>query len=162
MNEEIYSDLAIEESSKSNFGVNFEIDQVIARNIPVGYTAQATVVLTTKKLLMVYIDGPAKLLLKDVQKIISRMGLVPETFFPPKSQPSYFDDIGTSKYRKVFPARTSPAADDLRYYRTLAPYKPALIQILEVKNAQIRQFDTDSSNDWRPLVKFAYRRIRTS
>lgn len=162
MNDDIYSDMAIEQSAKTNFGMKIEVDHVVARNIPVGYSAHATVFLTTKKLLMAHIEGPVKLQLKDVQKIISRMGLVAEIFMPPKGQPTYFDDIGREHFKKTFPGRSSLTDDDIRYYRTLAPYKPALVQILEVKHSQIYQFDTDSSNHWRPVAKFAYRRIRTS
>lgn len=162
MDNYIYDDMALEQNLREHFGMKIEIDHVIARALPVGHTAQASVFLTSKKLLFVYIDGPTKLLLADVKKIISRMGLVPELYLPPKHQPNYFDDIGTEKFRDVFPGRSQPSDTDIAYYRTLAPYKPALVQVLEVKNAEIKQFDTDASSDWRVAAKFAYRRIRTS
>ena len=162
MNDEVYDDMALEQNAKQQFGQSLEVDHVIARQIPVGRMAHATVFLTTKKMLMVYIDGPTKLLLDDVAKIIARMGLVAELYLPPKGRSHYFDEIGTEKFKSVFPGRTNPSEADLHYYRRLAPYKPALVQILEVKGGQIYQYDTDSPNDWRPNAKFAYRRIRTS
>ncbi len=162
MNGEIYDDMAIEQSAKQLFGMTLEIDQVIVRHVPVSRTVTATVFLTTKKQLYAYIDGQSRLTLGDVRKIITRMGMVAEFFVPPKGQPQYFDTIAREKFRAVFPARSHPSTDDLRYYQTLAPYQPALVQILEIKNGEIYQFDTDSRSDWRVSAKFAYRRIKTS
>ena len=162
MTHEIYDDMALEQNAKQHFGLKFDIDHVILRNAPVGHTVTATVFLTTKKQLYAYVDGQSRLTLGDVRKIITRMGLTAELFVPPKGQPQYFDEIGREKFREVFPGRSNPSSDDLMYYRTLAPYKPALVQILEVKSEHILQFDTDASGGWRPAVKFAYRRIKTS
>lgn len=162
MNDEIYDDMALEQIAKSKFGVRFEVDHVIARNIPVSHTSVATVFLTDKKQLYVYIQGESKLLLADIKKMVTRMGLVPELFLPPKGRTNYFDEIGREKFRMVFPGRSNPNADDILYYRTLAPYNPALIQVQEVSEGVIRQFDTDASGGWRPATKFAYRRIKTS
>lgn len=162
MNDEIYDDLALEQIAKATFGMKVEIDKVIVRQIPVSHVAEATVFLTTKKQLFVYVTAHSKLVLGDVKKIVTRMGLKAELFLPPKGEIDYFDEIGRAKYREVFPARTKPSADDIIFYRTLAPYNPALIQIHEVKNGEIKKFDTDSSSGWRTAAKFAYRRIKTS
>lgn len=162
MQHEIYDDMALEQNAKKHFGLKFDIDHVVLRDAPVGRTVKASVFLTTKKQLYVYVDGQTRLTLGDVKKIITRMGMVAELFLPPKGRPQYFDEIGREKFREVFPARPHPGADDLMYYRTLAPYKPALVQVLEVKNGEIYQFDSDATGSWRPAVKFAYRRIKTS
>jgi len=162
MNESIYDDLALEQIAKKQFGVNLDIDKVIVRQAPVSRTAQATVFLTKKKQLYAYIGGQSKLTLGDVKKIASRMGLKAELYVPPKGQPNYFDDIGRAHVRAVFPGKVNITESDLVYYRTLAPYNPALVQIHEVVDSEIRQFDTDAHGDWRTAVKFAYRRIKTS
>lgn len=162
MKTEMYDDMALEQNIKQQFGLVLEVNHAVVRNIPVGRMITATVFLTTRKQLYVYIDGQSRLMLADIRKIISRMGLVAELFLPPKGRPSYFDEIGRDKFKEVFPGRNNPSADDLLYYRSLAPYKPALVQILEVKNDTISQFDSDTSGGWRPVAKFAYRRIRTS
>lgn len=162
MKTEMYDDMALEQNIKQQFGLGLEVNHAVARNIPVGRMITATVFLTTRKQLYVYIDGQSRLMLADIKKIISRMGLVAELFLPPKGRPNYFDEIGREKFKEVFPGRNNPSADDLLYYRSLAPYKPALVQILEVKNDSINQFDADASGGWRPVAKFAYRRIRTS
>jgi len=158
----MYDDLALERSAKELFGMTFEVSKVIVRNANVGGAAQATVFLTKKKQLLCYIHGPAKLLLADVKKIASRMGFKVELYMPPKGRPHYFDEVGERKFRDVFPGRAHVSASDLVFYRTLAPYSPALLLISEVKDGTIYQADSDARSGWRPAAKFAYRRIKTS
>lgn len=162
MNESIYDDLALEQIAKKQFGLSVDVDKVIVRQIPVSHTAHATVFLTKKKQLYAYIVAESKQTLGDAKKIISRMNLKAELYIPPKGQPHYFDDIGREHVRSVFPGKTTITATDLVYYRTLASYNPALVQIHEVLGGEIKQFDTDSHGSWRATVKFAYRRIKTS
>lgn len=162
MNEQVYDDIALEKNLKDQFGVSVEVDAVISRHFPVSRTAEATLFLTKKKQLFLYISSQSKLLLGDVQKIVSRVGLRAELYMPPKNRPNYFDEIGTVKFREVFPGRDNINAQDIAFYRTLAPYNPALVLIQEVKNGLIYRYDSDSSGGWRQNVKFAYRRIKTS
>lgn len=159
---DIYDDLALEQIAKKQFGVALEIDQVIVRQVPVSRTSHATVFLTKKKQLYAYVNGQSKLVLGDVKKIVSRMGLRAELYMPPKGRPHYFDDIGREHVRAVFPGKSVITEADLVYYRTLAPYNPALVQVQEVLTGEIKQFDTDAAGDWRVAAKFAYRRIKTS
>ncbi|MBC7764394.1 hypothetical protein H7Y29_01640 [Microbacteriaceae bacterium] len=159
---DMYDDFALERLAKEQFGITLEVDAVIVRNIDVGHSARATVFLTTKKQLFCYISGPTKLLLGDAKKIAVRMGLKVEMFFPPKGQPQYFDTIGQAKFKEVFPGRHATSDADIVFYRTLAPYNPALLQISEVKDGLIYQADTDARGGWRQAAKFAYRRIKTS
>jgi len=162
MREEIYDDMALERTCKERFGLDVDINQVILRGADVSRSAVATVFLTKKKQLLVYIDGQSKLLLSDVKKIVARMGLKAELYFPPKGQPDYFDAVGREKFREVFPGRGHISDEDIIFYRTLAPYNPALVLVGEVKNGEIYQYDSDASGDWRMAAKFAYRRIKTS
>ena len=101
-------------------------------------------------------------MLGHIKKIASRIGIKPELFFPPKGRPHYFDDIGAEKFKDVFPGRKDVSEQDLLFYRTLAPYCPALILVHEVKDGVIYCADSDAVSGWRPAVKFAYRRIKTS
>ena len=162
MNDATFDHLALERTCKAAFGIDTEVKQVIAWRTPVNRTDHATVFLTTKKQLYVYIEAQSRLLLSDVKKIVARMGLKAELYVPPKGQPRYFDEIGRKKFNEVFPGRTHVTDEDLVFYRTLAPYAPALVQINEVKNGIVYQFDSDASGGWRPATKFAYRRIKTS
>lgn len=162
MNEATYNDMTIEEVAKNQFGMSIDVDQVIVRQIPVSRTAQATVFLTKKKQLFAYVSAQSKLNLGDIKKILVRMGLKPELYLPPKGRPNYFDEIGAEHVKAIFPGRSHITSADLTYYRTLAPYNPALVQIREVPSGEIKQFDTDAHGDWRVAAKFAYRRIKTS
>lgn len=162
MNDNIFDDLALEHEAKDKFGVVLEVESAIVRGVDVSKSARATVFLTKKRQLMCYIYGPARLTLGDVKKILTRMGLKSEMLFPPKGRPQYFDNYGRDKFREVFPGRSHVSDDDLIYYRTLTPYNPALIQVAEVRDGVIYQADSDAQGGWRPSVKFAYRRIKTS
>ena len=159
---ELYDDVAVERQIKTLFGVDGDIESVIARRIPVGRSGEATLFLTTKKQLFLYVHGEARLLFSDVKKIVSRVGLVAELYLPPKGRPQYFDEIGTAKFQEIFPGRHVTNPQDIAFYRTLAPYSPALVLIREVKNGVIYQYDADATGSWRPHAKFSYRRIKTS
>lgn len=158
----MYDDMALERIAKEQFGVDADISQVIVRQVDVSRTATATVFLTKKKQLFLYVTGHQKLLLSDIKKIVSRMGLKAELYFPPKGQPDYFDHVGREKFAAVFPGRGHISDDDITFYRTLAPYNPALVLISEVKDGHIYQHDSDTRGGWRIATKFAYRRIKTS
>ena len=162
MSLDIYGDFALERKMKEHFGVTAEVGQVIAGEIDVSRTAKASVFLTKKKQLICYIEATSGQTLSDVQKIISRMGLRAEQYMPPKGQPHYFDDIGREKFREVFPGRGHITDQDIVFYRTLAPYNPALVFVGEVKDGHVYQYDADSKSSWRVAAKFAYRRIKTS
>ena len=162
MTDRTYDQLALERSIKQYFGVDIDIRQVIVYQLPVSRTAHATLIMTTKKQLFLYISGQSKLSLGDVKKLVVRMGLKSEQYFPPRGHPDYFDQIGRNKFHAVFPGRKNINEADIYFYRLLAPYNPALALISEVKDGHIYQFDSDASTKWRVAVKFAYRRIRTS
>ena len=162
MNDSIYDDMALEQIAKKQFGMDIEIDRVISRRLPVSHTAKATVFLSTKKQLFCCIAAQSKLSFGDVKKIITRMGLKAELYVPPKGRLDYFDEIGRKHFSKVFPGMRPVSDRDLNYYRTLAPYNPALVLIKDIPNSEIRQFDTDATGNWRTATKFAYRRIKTS
>ncbi len=162
MNDQLYDDVALERMMKAQFGITVDIDSVIARRIPVGRSVEATLFLSAKKQLMLYVYGESRLLLSDVRKIVSRVGLTAEVYLPPKGRPHYFEEIGAKKFQEVFPGRKVVNDQDIAFYVTLAPYSPALVHIREVKEGTIYQYDSDSSGGWRPHSKFSYRRIKTS
>jgi len=162
----LYDEVSLEKQLLAMFGLRVEIKSTIAENIPVGASATATVFLSDKGLLYALITARGGQTLGEVRKILTRMNLKPEQFMPRsidgKADPDYFDRIATAKFREVFPGRTPKSDGDLNFYRTLAPYNPALVQIAEVQDGMIKQYDSDAVGHWRPGVKFAYRRIRTS
>ena len=157
-----FDEISLEKFVHSTFGLNFDIKTIIADKIPVGSGAFASVILSEKGMLYVLIASRGAMNLGDVKKILTRMNLRAEQFFPPHGDPDYFNRIALAKFREVYPGRGIVRDDDLTFYRTLASYNPALVQIVEVVDGIIRQYDTDSVGKWRPSVKFSYRRIRTS
>lgn len=162
MNDQLYEDVTLERQIAEQFGVHSDVDVVVARRFPVGRSLEATLYLTKKKLLLLYIHGEAPLLLSDVRKIVSRAGLQAELYLPPKGRPHYFEEVGQKKFGEIFPGRRAVSEHDLAFYKTLAPYSPALVMIKGVKDGVIRQFDSDARGGWRPHSKFSYRRITTS
>ncbi|MCA9335512.1 hypothetical protein KC967_01280 [Candidatus Saccharibacteria bacterium] len=159
---DMFDDFTIEREIKEKFGVPIDVDKAIVRDIAVGQSAKATVFLSRKKHLYCYIYGPAKLLLSDVKKIVARIGLKAEMYIPPKGRPRYFDEVGEAKFKEVYPGRKDIHDSDLVFYRTLAPYTPALILVEEVRDGTLYQADHDARGGWRPTAKFTYRRIKTS
>lgn len=162
MNDQIFDDVDLERQLKESFGINIEINSMIARRFPVGRNAEASLFLSDRKQLYLYVYGQTPLLLSDVKKLVSRAGLVAEGYLPPAGRPNYFDEVGEKKFNEVFPGRKAVGAEDLIFYKTLAPYSPALVLIREVKNGKVYQYDSDARDGWRPHVKFSYRRITTS
>lgn len=162
MTDKMYEELALERLIKEKFGINLDVYNPIVFKVPVSRTSEATLFLTEKKQLYLFISGQSKFLFGDIKKIVNRMGLKVEEYFPPKGRPNYFDEVGKTKFKEVFPGRSHVSDDDILFYRTLAPYNPALVLISEVKDGHVYQYDPDSSGGWRPAVKFTYRRIRTS
>lgn len=162
MNDQMYDDFALEKKVKAEFGQNLDIDAVIAREFPISRSGTATLFLTNKKQLYLYIHSKSQLSLGDVQKIVTRAGLKADVYIPPKDRAHYFDEVGTEKFRAVFPGRTSASPSDIAYYRTLTPYNPALVLVSEVRDGHVYQFDSDNTSGWRIAVKFTYRRIKTS
>lgn len=162
MTDDLYDDITLEKAIAKQFGIAVSVDAVIARNFPVSRTSEATLFLSDKKQLYLYVSGRQQLTLGDVKKMVFNAGLKAQGYLTPKDWPHYFDDIGTEKFRQVFPGRTHISADDISFYRTLVPYNPALVLISEVVDGTVKQFDSDNASGWRSVAKFTYRRITMS
>ncbi|HKX72880.1 MAG TPA: hypothetical protein VJM32_02620 [Candidatus Saccharimonadales bacterium] len=159
MNEEIFGDLAIEQASKDRFGVSFAISEVIVRGIQTGVASQATIFKTTNGQMWLFIASQSPLLLDDVQKIVARMNLEAELFCPPHGETDYFSRIGRDKFKGMFPGKPIVSDDDLRYYRKLAPYNPALIRLGKIKG-EIRGYNSQSKA-WHKVKDYNYSKIKT-
>lgn len=161
MNDEITDDIAIEELVKSNFGLQVDVKQMIARNVPVSHTATASVFLTPKHQVFAVIRAKSVMTFGDVRKIGKNMGLEVDVYCPPGHDDEYFNKIAREKFRQTFPGRHDINDDELRYYRTLVPYNPALLRIGAINGGVIKQFDSHDSSQWRVTAKFAYKQITT-
>lgn len=159
MNEEIFSDLAIEKVCKNRFGLNVDIAEVIVRGVPTGIANHATIFKTTQGHVMLYITSQGTQLLDDVLKMVHRMQCEADKYYPPFAEADYFERIGRAKFRAMFPGKAIRSDEDLRYYRNLAPYNPALVRLTKVKG-EIRAYDLQGKV-WRKAKEYSYSKIRT-
>lgn len=162
MIESVYKEEALERAIKDYFGLKLSVSQMVAHDLPLSRTAYAQLFLTPDKHFYCYIDARSNLSLGDIKILIKKIGLVADKYLPPAANKNYFNDIATDKFKKVFPGKMPQAESDLRYYLTLVPYHPALVQIKEVVDGKLYQFDPDATGSWRSNKTFSYRRIKTS
>lgn len=160
MKSETQEELSIRQAVKNYFGVDTDYRKLILYRVPAGRSAVASLFLTNKKQLFVYIESNLKVTLGDVKKIVSRMGLKSELYIPPRGRPKYFEDIANKKFHEVFPGRKSIGDEDLSFYRTLALYNPALVLISEVRDGEVKQYDTSVRGNWRVAARIVYKRSK--
>lgn len=161
MHDEIADDIAVEELVKSHFGLQVDVKQMVARDIPVSHTGVASVFLTPKHQVFALIRAHSVLTLGDVRKIAKHMGLDVDTYCAPGHDEAYFNSVAREKFRQVFPGRHDVGEDELHYYRTLVPYNPALLKVAGIQGGVIKQFDSHDSSSWRVAARFAYKQIST-
>lgn len=155
----MYDELAVERKIQEHFGLTLDIHKMIAFEAPASPTLRTTLFMTKKKQLYAYIEGRSTANLGDIRKVVSNMGMVADAYLPPAGNADYFDNIATKHFQKTFPGRRPSNSSDLRYYRTLATYLPALVLIKEIKDGIIFRYDLDSSTKWRPLTRLSYKKI---
>lgn len=151
--------LAIENQITDQFGLKLELAEVLAHQIAVSRSALMTVFLTPDDKLYALVNVKNRAVLADIKKMLSLAGLVPERFIPPRGKPDYFCQIGLEQFQQVYPGRRLISEQDLAFYKTLAPYNPALVQIKQIKHGRINTFDADVKGNWRVYCKFYYNKI---
>ena len=160
MNDDIFGDIAIEKAVQEKFGLSIDIAEVIVRSVPVGITAQGTLFKTTASQIMLYVASQAAQVLDDVQKIVTRMNLEAEQFVPPHSEVDYFNRVGGEKFKAMFPGKRITSDEDLRYYKNIAPYNPALVKISKVKG-EVKAYDPQSRT-WHKVKDYSYSKIKAN
>lgn len=158
MTDAIFNEIDIEKIASKQFRKKLEIKQVIVSNVPASRTSRATLFVASNKQVYLYIQAEASMILDDARKITHRMGLEAEDFLPPNGNHDYFNAVGAEKFKSTFPGRSVASEGDVRFYRLLAPYNPALVQIAAIKNGEVRQFDLNSGQ-WRHAARFSYRKV---
>lgn len=158
MNDEIFSDIQIENTCKERFGVGLDIVDVIVRAVPVSLSAQATLLKAKPGQVYLFIASHSHMLLDDVRKITQRMNLEADEFLPPYGEADYFERIARDKFKVMFPGKRITGEEDLRYYKNLASYNPALVRIAKVKG-EVRAFDPNTKT-WRKVKDYAYTKMK--
>lgn len=156
MNQELLDEVAIERQCAKYFDLSLEIKEVIARAIPTSATSKATLFKAGGHVYL-YMTSQGVQLLDDVRKIVQRMGCEAEQFLPLHGETEYFDRIARDKFRAMFPGKPIVSDEDLRYYKNLTPYNPALVRISRIKG-ELRGFDA-RSHVWRKVKDFSYSKI---
>jgi hypothetical protein len=159
MNDEIFGDIAIERAAKERFGLNFDIAEVVVRGVQTGTASQGSVFKTTNGQMWLYITSQSPLLLDDVQKMVNRMNVEAEAYCPPHGETDYFSRIGRDKFKIMFPGKPIVSDEDLRYYKKLAPYNPALVRLSKIKG-EIRGYQVQSKS-WHKVKEYSFSRIKT-
>lgn len=159
MDTEALDEQSIEKACKEQFGLSMTVGDVVVRNIAVGQATNATVFKSSTGQLYAIVASRGSQLFGDVQKIILRMQAEPESYYPPHGEKEYFDRIAREKFKMLFPGKHIAGDDDLRYYKGLAPYNPALVRLNKVKG-EIRAYDAQLKT-WRKVKDFSYSRIAT-
>ena len=160
MNDEIFSDIQIEDTCRERFGVGLDIIEVISRAVPVSASAKATLFKAKPSHMYLYIISPSHMLLDDVRKIVQRMNLEADEFLPPFREEDYFERVARDKFKVMFPGKRVSSDEDLRYYKNLAPYNPALVRIAKVKG-EVRGFDI-STKAWRKVKDYTYAKMKVT
>lgn len=158
MNDALLDDLAIEKTCKDQFDRTVDVADVVVRGLPVGVATRATLFTTTKGQVFLLVASQSSLVLDDVRKIVSRMQCEAQVFVPPHGETGYFDRIGRVKFKAMFPGKHIVGEDDLRYYKNLAPYNPALVLLSKVKG-EIRGFEVESKT-WRKAKDYSFSIIK--
>ena len=157
MNDELLDDVATERAIQAAFDLKLNISEVVARDIPTGYTARATLFKTSPNVLYCFVRSQSGMLLADVHKMMRAMNVDVEAYVPPHGDAEYFKRIGLEKFKDIFPGKHVMSEDDTRYYQTLAPYNPALMKIERVKG-EVRAFHLESKS-WRKVRDYTFSKI---
>ncbi|HSE61661.1 MAG TPA: hypothetical protein VLA88_05200 [Candidatus Saccharimonadales bacterium] len=159
MREEIFDDIAIEKAGQEKFGLTLDIAEVVVRGVQTGIASKATVFKTTNGQVWLYIVSHSTQLFDDVQKIVNRMNVEAELYVPPHGETDYFNRIGREKFKVMFPGKPVRSEEDLRYYKKLALYNPALIRLSKIKG-EVRAYDPQGKG-WHKVKDYAYSKIKT-
>lgn len=140
----------------AEFSLDLMIERLVLYQMPLSRSAQASLFFNHKNQLFAYISSPARQSLADVKKLLYRAGLVACDFLPPAGQADYFSNVAIEHFKQTYPGRRVQSGEDLRYFKTLAPYNPALVQIKTLRDGCVYGFDPDAKGSWRVFGKLSY------
>lgn len=157
MNESAKDETATALACEELFGIKVKIAEMLLRGVPVGISANANVFLTEDNKLYAFVFSQSNMVLGDVRKVVLRMQCEADRFLPPHGEEGYFDRIARVKFRTMFPGKNIVGEDDIRYYKSLALYNPALVKLSRVKG-EIRGYDA-TTKIWRKVKNYNYNKI---
>jgi hypothetical protein len=161
MESDYFSDLAITETIKEEFGMKLDITRMLVRNAQVSPVANASLFRAKGGAIYALVRSSNNQTLGDMKKLLRNMGIESDAFIPPGGIEDYFADKAIEKYKKVFPGkRINNDAEELRYYKTLVPYNPALARVAKI-GGEIREYDP-LTRTWYVVKRISYKKINTT
>ncbi|MDB5184131.1 MAG: hypothetical protein JWO07_812 [Candidatus Saccharibacteria bacterium] len=142
----------IERLCKDHFNVDLQVSGLVIADVPT-YNNSFTTIFKSGHQVYALCEAETPVTLGRVRSIIKQMGMEAEAYYEP-GQNGYFTSFARDAFLSVFPGRGVVNDDDLSYYKTLAPYSPALIRIKKI-NGQIRQYNP-RSGAWQKTLDFSY------
>lgn len=158
MNPDFFTDLAITETIREQFAKKLEITRMIVRDIQVGVTSHASVFRAKGGSVYALVRSNTELSLGDIMKILRNIGIDADHYVPPGGVTTYFEDKAVERFKEVFPGRrVMDDSEDLRYYRKLIPYTPALVCVSRIRG-ELREYDPQS-RQWKVVKRLSYSKI---
>lgn len=142
------------------FDVKLDIAEFVLRAAPVGASAQATLFKTVNNHMYLYVLSQSAQVLGDMHTVVRRMNCEADITYPPHGEDDYFGRIARDKFKIMFPGKHITSDEDLRYYKTITPYNPALFRLSKIKG-ELRGLDRETKQ-WRKIKDYSYSKIQTS
>lgn len=149
-----YEAARIDNICKNYFGVNLGVTEIILDSAPSSQNSNTTLFKTANGTIYALCLSEKHLTLADVKVIIRQMGIQADSFLPPNADPDYFNRHGQRIFKSVFPAHRDGNADDISFYKTLAPYSPALVKVSKI-NGLVRKYNTNW-RQWQAALELSY------
>lgn len=143
---------------RDKFNVEIKVENILLNSAFTGNSSYTSVFKNDRNEIFALCLCDGALTLADVNGIIKKMGMKPERVYPPGGDEQYFVYYAKKTYESVFPGRKCLAEQDAVFYKSFAPYSPALIRIKEI-SGEIKHFDT-SWNKWTSAINFSYYRVK--
>lgn len=136
------------------FNIEPDIKELILDSAPSSNNTNTTIFETSTDEVYALCLSEKALTLADVKSIMRSMGIKADSFLAPKGDEDYFLKYGQRIYKSVFPAKKLTNEQDIEFYKTLAPYSPALIKVAKI-NGIIRKYNTNW-HQWQKALELNY------
>lgn len=132
-----------------DFRLQLSVDEILFDNVTTEFNSYTTVFRTEDGSLYALCQSDDGMRLADVRRIIKSMNMISDRYYAPNGNVNYFDRLGMRVFKRAYPGRNSWTKDEAAYYRTLAPYSPALVKLAKV-NTEVRRYNPHAEK-WQKI-----------
>lgn len=136
------------------FKVNLCVTEIVFNDVSTGKYSRTTVFKDDREEVYALCLSDEPLVLADIRNIISSMGMKAQEYLPPDADYEYFSRNGRKIFESVFPDRKITNDQEITFYKTLAPYSPALVRISQI-HPEVREYN-DIRNQWQNSMQLSY------